>query len=520
MLEDNFASEPTQPQSKSLGRAASRGFSWMSLSLAVGKVCIFLAQIVLGWILTHEEFGLFAIAATVIALIKIFQDGGVPLVLVQRGEAEFDRLQGAMFWLTMSISTAAGIVLALTSPWIAEIYGDRRLMPMLWVLAATLPLGAPGNMLRARLQLDLRFRAIATISTVQFAVRSLGMIVLALRGFGAMSFVLPLIAVAIVSDVMTYWYTRSKPWHYPVLFQEWPALLRDSNWVVLATMFKGLARSGDSLVLGLLLPQALLGIYYFGYQLTIQSTILVALNLRHVLFPVMTKLAGQPARQTSAIVRSIRMLMLTVAPISILLAVTIRPLEEFIWHHKWADSVPLMQILATVSPILIITDVLHAALTSRGRFRFSAMLTLMEGLWLMGSAWLAVQLAGTSSAAGLAVWIFGLQFAYALVVNGCLSKSFGVSPGSYLRAFLPQWGVALTAAGVTVFAMRLLPGEISPVVQILVLGGGYLAAFSVGAYLVLRSDLEELANVAPQPIAVIVRKLFLLRRAENTSGRG
>lgn len=508
----------TSAPAKSLGQATSRGFTWMSLSLALGKVALFLAQVVLGWILTKEEFGVFAIAATVIAFIKIFQDGGIPQVLVQRGDAEFNRLQGAMFWLTMCVSTLAGIGLAAASPWISHWYGDQRLIGLLCVLAACLPLGAPANMLRARLQLELRFRAIATVSAVQFILRGAGMIVLAYLGFGVMSFVLPVVLVAIVSDVMTYLYTRSKPWKSPVLIGEWPALLRDSNWVVVATVFKGLARNGDYLVLGLLLSQQLLGVYYFAYQLTIQSTVLVALNLRHVLFPVMTKLATQPVRQASAIIKAIRMLMLTVAPGSILLALTIRPLEAFIWHLKWQDAVPLVQVFALVSPFLIFTDVVHAALTSRGRFRLSAALTLAEGLWLVASAWFAVQAAGNENLTGVAMWIFGLQVTYAIVVSGWLLTWFEISPAQFVSAVLPQWLVGLASAAFATLTLRLLPAEPHPLIQIIVLTAVYLAAFAGGAFLMLRAELEELASVAPRPIAATVRKLFQLRPAGTASG--
>lgn len=490
----------------------------MSFSLLIGKVCAFLAQVVLGWILTQEDFGVFAIAAVVIAFIKIFHDGGVSQVLVQRGDAEFDRLQGAMFWLAMSISTVAGILLAAVAPWIAAIYKDDRLIPMLLVLAVTLPLGAPANVLRARLQLQLRFRAISMITALRFVIRSTGMVLFALLGFGVMSFVLPLLVVAVFEDIAAYLITRSKPWQHPALFREWPSLLSDSNWVVLATMFKGLARNGDYLVLGLMLPKALLGLYYFGYQLTIQITVLFALNLRHVLFPVLTKVANQPARQASAIVRTIRMLMLVAAPASMLIAVTIRPLEELVWRQKWVEAVPLMQIFAIVSPILILTDIVHAALTSRGRFRLSAELTLLEGLWLMGSAWLAVTLSGPANLTSIAVWIFTLQVAYALAVSGWLLRSFEIDPATFLRAFLPQWVVALSAAGLTSVVSRFLPGAVPPLVQILVMTVVYLSVFSIGACFLLRSDLEQLANIAPRPVGAAVRKLFLLRRAENTSG--
>ena len=305
--------ESPEPSQQQFGRAAGRGISWMSLSLAIGKIFIFLAQVVLGWILTEEDFGVLAIVSAVIVFVKIFHDGGVSVVLVQRGEAAFERLQGAGFWLALTISSLAAIALALISPWIASAYQDDRLVNLLCVLALTLPLGSPIATFRARLQLDLRFRVISIISAGSFTVRSLGMIVLALSGFGVMSFVIPMLFAALFESLATFLAAQIHPWREPVRLNEWLSLLKDSKWVVFATTCRGLARNGDYLVLGLLLPKALVGLYFFGYQLTTQITFLIALNLRHVLFPVMTRLANEPDRQSKAIMRTIQMLMLVAA---------------------------------------------------------------------------------------------------------------------------------------------------------------------------------------------------------------
>jgi len=501
--------ESSEPGRQRFGRAAGRGFSWMSLSLLLGKVFIFSAQIVLGWILTHEEFGVLMIVAGVAACIQIFHDGGVPQVIVQRGSDAFERLQGAAFWICLGVSLFAGVVLGAVAPVIAEYYDDERLVSLLRVLAITLPLAAPAAMLRAKLQIDLRFRTISFMAVGKFAVRSIGMIVLAWLGYGVMCFVIPLVFVAVFEFVFTFLATRATPWMHPPRFAHWPALVRDSYWVVCAAVFKGLARNGDYLVLGRMLPIALVGPYFFAYLWTTQITGLLALNLRHVLFPVMTKMVGDPARQASAIVRTIRLLILVAAPASMLIVVTIRPLESLIWHGKWVVAVPLMQIFALVSPILIFTDISHAALTALGRFRLSACLTLAEAIWLLASAWFAAVVAG-NNIIGVAIWIIGLRIAYTLVVNALVLGTFGITVRQYLAAFLPQWLVALTAAGGTVLVGQFLPDDTASIAQVVVLALTFVAMFAVLARLLLGSQLEQFAKVAPGPVGVAVHRIFWL----------
>lgn len=506
--------EPSVTGEADLARATGRGFSWMSTSLILGKIVIFVAQIVLGWILTKEEFGILAIVAGVTACIKIFHDGGVPQVLVQRGSSEYERLQGAAFWIGFGVSLVAGIGLALAAPTIASFYGDQRLVSLLRVLALTLPLGAPATLLRAKLQIDLRFHLISIMALGRFTIRAVGMIVLAWLGYGVMCFVIPMVPVALFELIFTYLATRATPWLRPAALRLWPTILRDAYWVIFATLCKGLARNGDYLVLGRMLPKALVGPYYLAYLLTTQITGLIALNLRHVLFPIMTKLVDQPARQARAIVRTIRLLLLVAAPASLLIAVTIEPLQSLILPAKWADAVPLMQIFAVVSPFLIFTDVSHAAITSRGRFRFSALLTLCEAIWFVASSWMAVVVAGENITL-VAIWIFGLQIAYALVANALILRTLGIAPREFAAAFLPQWLVALAAAAVAVVVGRQLPNGAAAIAQIAILAPAYIVTFALLARLVLGSELEQLARVAPGPLSGAVRRVFMLPQLEK-----
>lgn len=138
----------------------------------------------------------------------------------------------------------------------------------------------------------------------------------------------------------------------------------------------------------------------------------------------------------------------------------------------------------------------------------------------MGSAWLAVTLAGTNNITAVAMWIFGLQIAYALAISAWVLHSFQIQPATFLRSFLPQWTVALVALGAALAVGQLLPETVSPIVQIVALATMFLTVFVGVALVVLRSELQDMANVAPRPIAVAVRKILMLPQAEKISGRG
>ena len=486
----------------------------MSVSVLAAKLLILLGQVVLAWFLTQEEFGILAIVAAAAACIKIFHDGGVPQVIVQRGGEEFERLQGAVFWIGFLVSLAGGILLAAAASWIAAFYGEARLAPLFWVLAVTLPLGAPASTLRAKMQIDLRFREISILNIANGVIRCIGMILLAWFGFGLMCYVLPLLATAVFAVAYTYRATRVSPWTRSPDFSQWPGLLADSYWVVFGTVAKAVSRNGDYLVLGRMLPKAIVGPYFFAYMLTMQITSLIGLNLRRVLYPVMTKFTDQPQRQASALLRSIRVLALIAAGGCMLIAVVIGPLATVMQREIWESAVPLVRIFAVAAPILMLTDVTHAALHARGQFRASGLLTLGEAIWFTGSSYLAATVAGANITSVTAI-IFGLQILFALAVNGLATRSFGIKTRQLARSFVPQWLVAAASAVVAMLTLRLLPAGAPAVIELVLAAVVYLATFATLVRTMLSSDLQQFVTSAPLPIANVVRRVFRLPRLEN-----
>lgn len=500
---------------RALGKEVGRGFSWLTISLVAGKCFGAMAQLLLGRWITDEQFRDFAIVASFAALVKVFQDGGVPQLLIQKGKDEFDRLLGPAFWLSLAFGLAGGLTLAAAAPVIAEIYRTPKLAEYLWIVACTLPLGAPATVLRAKLRIDLRFKAIAVIALFWFLLRQCSAVGFAALGWGVMGLVLPLLLVTLFEWAAAYYVTQIKPWQRSPDLAEWRGLAGNSFWVVGTAMARGLARTGDYLVLGLLAPDALVGKYYFGYQITTQIVELLATNLQHVLFPALSRLANEPERLSRAIVRTIRMLVFVAAPASLGLAVIVRPMVEFldaiIWNHKWASAIPLMQVFAVAAPVRMFSDVLTASLSARGEFRRSAILTFAEGLWLMSSAAAAFALAGDNMAQ-LAALIAASQVVFSVGASALTLRQFGIGLRAFFGAFVPSWLVSLGAAAFAFGALAVLPVETGNLAKIAIGGAAFTASFLVLARTLLRHDLDELTRVMPGPVGRIIHRALLLPR--------
>ena len=483
------------------------------MSVILGKVFGAIAQLLLGRWITDEQYGDLAIVVSVAAIVKVLQDGGVPQVLIQRGEAEFSRLMGPAFWLSIAFGVVSGGLLAIAAPLLAAAYETPSLTGLLLVVALSLPIGAGSTILRAKLRVDLRFQTIALIAVFWFLIRHSCSVGLAALGFGAMSVAAPIVIVAVYEWIADYWATRLTPWRMAFGFEHWRGLVGSSFWVGAAAVNRGLARNGDYLMLGLLLPMGVVGKYFFSYQFTTQVLDLLATNLQHVLFPALSRVAGDPERQARAIVRSIRMLMFVAAPVSVGLAVIASPLitilDDLVWNHRWLSTIGLIQVFAVTAPIRMFTELLTAALSSRGQFRGSAGLLLVEGVWLMISAALAVAISG-SNLTGVAIVISVAQATFSIGSSIYLLRRFGIDWRKYVAAFLPGWLCALASGGCAAAALTLLPPDVSQYARLGVAGVSFTGAFAVLARLFLLNDLIEFSGLTPAALARWLRRLWLL----------
>ena len=496
----------------SLRRLAGGGFTWLTLSLVAGRILGVIAQLILGRLLTDADFGIFAIVVSIAALIRVLADGGVPQVLIQRGETEFQRLAGPAFWLTAASSLTVGLMLALAAPALAWFYGAEELTVLLLIVAISLPLTAPGAMMRAKLRISTQFRSLALIAFAWVAIRHITSVSFAMLGLGVMSLVLPLLIAVCFDGLSAYWITRFKPWTFrPHLF-EWPGIARSSLWVVCGAGCRALTRTGDYLVLGRLVPDALLGQYYFGYLITSQIVEMIATNLQQVAFPIMSKLAAEPERHSRAILRTIRMLVLVAAPASLALACVVRPtieiLDTYIWQGKWSAAIPLMQIFAVAAPVRMFSEVLNAGLSSRGKFGSAAKLMLLEGVLLMASAFLAVVIAG-QNLVGIAAVIAVSQTLFSIAAGTWVLRDFSIRPLEFFSAFLPSSLVATLCGAAVIGATSLLPESASPFVLIALRLALFAALFAVASLIALRGEFADLKSALPAGVA---RHLSLNRR--------
>lgn len=495
-----------------LGGTVGRGVAFMILNAGWSRAISFAAQWVLGILLTEADYGVYAVAMAFGVFVQFIKDGGGRQLLIQRGAAEYPRLAGSVFWLALLFNTLAAAVLAAMSPFIASSYHDPRYVQLLLLIALSLPLSTPGAVLSAKLMMDLRTGPFATIMMGSAVVRYGGTVLLAWLGWGPLSWVLPLVALAVYEGVACLVVTRDWSWLTRPNFALWRELVHTSKWVMMLALALATFNQGAYLVIGKMTSQETTGIFFFAYQIVIQVEVLVAYNLHQVLFPTLVRLNAEPERQRAALLRSLRTLTLVAAPAGLAVALIFEPLEQLLWHGKWAAAVIPVQVLALFMSARVLHPIPDAILQARGKFKRLSMMVLGMGLGAMAVAAAAARWGGGTPVV-LSLWV-GVYLACACVAFATSAlRTVGVGPAQFLRAIMPAWLVSVFAAGVSGLIDHYLLRSMSPVPRMFALGTVYGLILFPALRIALPRHVEEFIRILPSPVRVLGSRFLRLEAA-------
>jgi PST family polysaccharide transporter len=352
---------------RSLTRESASGFAWLFVQGGGARIIGFFAQMLLARLLSPADFGEIALVTAVAAVIATLVGFGVDEVVLSRSR-KFHVWVAPAFWISLCFSVLGTATLLAVAPMAARLCRSPNVFGLLAILGLSLPLGALATVPKAYLRSHLRFRFVSTYATVELIGTQLMTILLAWRGFGAFSFVIPTPLAALVRTIV-FWQVAQPPVNWRLRWWHVRTLLRSGSNVFGRKLVTSLRENGDYLLLGLLASKADAGLYFMAFRLAAVPVYTLASSMNDVLFPVLAKLRGEPARQRAAALSVSRAIALGVIPLSFLSAAVSPLLLRLFFGEKWAGAAVMLSILTVGLAFDVIPCVVSALLTANGKFR-------------------------------------------------------------------------------------------------------------------------------------------------------
>lgn len=320
-----------------LGTRAARGVLWTTAQKWVQRGSSLVTLAILARLLTPEDFGVVAVAATVAALLSLMADVGFGTYIVQTRVVD-QRLLSTGLWLSVSAGVGLALAAWLGSPLVAAAFGDPGVAEVVRIMClAAIITGASGVPI-ALLRRDLRFRELALQSLVAAGVSQVVAIIAAFSGAGVWALVAQFMTLHLIVGGLAW---RSARWLPSLEFSRSAARSLASFGVrVLGADVVGMARVlAETAIVAQVLGMAALGYLNIAQRLVLAAQELSAAALLPVSVATFSKVPQQ--RLNGAYRHAAALTYVAASPLLIFAAVCAPVLIPLAVGDSWAASVPI-----------------------------------------------------------------------------------------------------------------------------------------------------------------------------------
>lgn len=405
---------------------------WRSGSQILGQMVTWASTFVVIRLLNPSDYGLFAMAQVVLVFLNLMSGYGFANALIRResvSEREIRQVFGMLILLNFGLA-ATQVALA---PLAAAYYRQPIVADMLRVQALLYlptPLTAIHQALLSR-RIDFRRQGqVQIVTAILGGATALGC---ALAGLGVWTLVIAPLVLFWSQGIGMTLLSGARIWP-SFRFKGAGELFRYGGAMVVVQMFWFVQSQSDVFIAGRLLDPHHLGLYTTSLFLTQILAGKFVPPLNEVAFAAYSKLQDRREALAAAFLKTVRIIMLVALPFYFGLAATARPLVLTVLGWKWAETVPLVGLLAWAMPFLTLQILFAPATNALGHARIALRVSMAGAVVLPICFLFAVRF----GAEGLAcAWLIGFPIltlataAFSLPVIGASFAGLGraIAPG-------------------------------------------------------------------------------------------
>jgi O-antigen/teichoic acid export membrane protein len=388
------------------------GVAWMVAFRMLDKVLGFGSTLILARLLTPADFGIVAMAMTVVAFLEVSTSFGFDTALIQKQDASRELYDTAWTFGVMLGCAIAVLLVALAIP-AATFYRE----PAVAGVMAALALGGAASgfenigvvAFRKELRFDREFRYLLVKRLLGMAITI--PVAIVTRSYWAL--VAGMVFGRVGSVVVSY---LVHPYRPRFALSGFGQLFDFSKWVVLVNFLHFFKERSSDFVLGRLQGAGAVGLFSVAYELaSLPATELVA-PINRAVYPAYAAIAHDRGRLRVEYLVVMAMITLVAVPAVAGVAATASLIVPVVLGDQWLAAAPILAVLAYFGLTQVTLSNAHAVYLAVGKPRIQAGLSLVH---------VAVLLA-TLVPLTLRNGVIGAASAYLVVAVVMMPLNFGV----------------------------------------------------------------------------------------------
>jgi O-antigen/teichoic acid export membrane protein len=455
-------------------------FVWLGTGTFIGQLVSWVSTILVIRMLAPSDYGLMAMAGTVIAMIAMLSEIGVGASIIQAEGITQEDLEH-IFGLVLMTSFAGAFLCFASAPLVAGFYNEPRLILLMRVLCVNFLVMSVYIVPQALFQRDMDFRAKVAVDMSSQIASSLATLLLASQGAGVWSLVIGQIVLHTMRAA-GFNLARRTWWRPRYSWKKAGRFIRYGLTLTVDRIVYYLYTIADTVIVGRFLGNALLGNYAIAMNLATIPAEKVMPIITQVSFTSYSRIQNDMARIRRNLLRTVSLVAYAAFPVFFGMAAVAPEAIRLLLGPKWTAIIVPFQLICLILPLKAVNPILSPAVFAIGKPRIN-LVNMIITLGIMGTAFLVGVRAGITGVA--LAWVLAYPVVFLITTRRCL-RTLRLP----VRFFFAELRFPFTAGAAMLFSLlaakailvRLQP---LPVLLLLIVSG---AAIYAAAVLVFRRN--------------------------------
>jgi teichuronic acid exporter len=448
-----------QPSKRAHAVRAIRGVFWSGVNSVIPSLVGFLVFLITSRYLGPAEFGVVALAGSLVALVGVLLPSGFAEALVQKPEVEDIHLD-SIFWTSSICALVAYGALVACSGLLGKMLGSDWIAVLLPIAGLRLFADASGLVPQAIITRRMSFELIAGRTLIATIVSALLTILLLVMGYGVWALLIAQLSSSVVAAIAALWGARWLP-AFRISREAIYSLLKYGAYSSGTRAMQALTTQADPALVGLYLGPHQAGIYAFSRNLFQMILNVVAAPLGAVAHPMFSSIQDDLDRVRRGFLVATFLSSALAFPVFVGFAMVADLAVPVIFGPRWLDTINPIRLYCGLGTMACIGVIQGSLINSRGHAHWWFYYQLVAGMVTLGILLVASRF-GVTVLLSVVLFATVVRWPFAMMKTAQLISE---PVSEYLRVFLGPAGSCFVMIIFISAARHLLP-ELPPALEL------------------------------------------------------
>lgn len=361
-----------------LKEKTAKGMFWGGMNNLVQQAIGMVFGIILGRLLSPDDYGLLAMIMVVALIATALQNSGFTVGIINI-KSPTHKDFNSVFWFNILMATGLYVILFALAPLIADYYDEPRLTSLCRYSFLSIILSGIGTAQAAYLTKSMQVKSMAKTGMAAVILSSVTGVTMAYIGFGYWSLATQSLVFIGVNSLLLWHYSDWRP-TFSFDFSPIRRMFRFSVKILATNIINHANNNILNILLGKYFSTAATGYYNQAYQWNSKLFSLVQGMVLQVVQPMLVSLRDEPSRQLNALRKMVRFTAFITCPLLLGFGMVAHEFITITITAKWLPAADLIQILCYGGAVLPLHTILSYSVISKGRSDINFWCTISLGL--------------------------------------------------------------------------------------------------------------------------------------------